>query len=75
MKISDGIVCEFVDPLVLQPASLDVATIKKKPEEDLMPSHPSANLYDGIDLWIQVMETCELSNEMLIGLLFLIHFQ
>ena len=47
---------EFVDPLVLQPASLDVATVKKKPEDDvaLSNSHSISNNLDGIDLWIQV---------------------
>ncbi len=45
-----------MDPLVLQPASLDVATIKKKPEEDLgsLSAHSLSNGTDGIDLWIQV---------------------
>lgn len=54
--ITDKIICEFVDPLVLQPASLDVATIKKKPEEDLgtLSAHSLSNGTDGIDLWIQV---------------------
>ena len=53
--ITDKIICEFVDPLVLQPASLDVATVKKKPEEDLvlLNSHSITNGTDGIDLWIQ----------------------
>lgn len=53
--ITDRIVCEFLDPLVLQPASLDVATVKKKPEEDvLIGSHSVSNSFDGIDLWLQV---------------------
>ncbi len=54
--ISDRIVCEFLDPLVLQPASLDVATVKKKPEEDvvLVGAHSVSNSFDGIDLWLQV---------------------
>ena len=54
-RLSDRIVQEFCDPLVLQPASLDVATIKKKPEDDhvLMNLHGSV-AGDGIDLWIQV---------------------
>ena len=55
-ELTDRIMQELTDPLVLQPASLDVATVKKKPEDDLL----STNLYssssnsDGIDLWIQV---------------------
>lgn len=53
--ITDRIVCEFLDPLVLQPASLDVATVKKKPEEDVpIGSHSVSNSFDGIDLWLQV---------------------
>jgi connector enhancer of kinase suppressor of Ras 2 len=54
--ITDRIICEFLDPLVLQPASLDVATIKKKPEEDvvIISSHSISNSFDGIDLWLQV---------------------
>lgn len=54
--ITDKIVCEFVDPLVLQPASLDVATVKKKPEEDLvlLNNLSICNGAEGLDLWIQV---------------------
>ena len=56
-EITDRIIRDFVDPLVLQPASLDVATVKKKPEEDLVlvNSHPISNSVDGLDLWIQVI--------------------
>ena len=49
---------EFDDPLVLQPASLDVATVKKKAEDDVsvgLNSHSICNNVDGIDLWIQGM--------------------
>lgn len=55
--ITDRIICEFLDPLVLQPASLDVATVKKKPEEDLAIGHSVSNSFDGIDLWLQVRVT------------------
>lgn len=58
--ITDRIICEFLDPLVLQPASLDVATVKKKPEEDvaIINSHSISNSsFDGIDLWLQVSLT------------------
>lgn len=58
--ITDKIIREFKDPLVLQPASLDVATVKKKPEEDLalVNAHSSvSNSMDGLDLWIQVVFT------------------
>lgn len=56
VDITDMIVCDFLDPLVLQPASLDVATVKKKPEEDvvIIGSHSVSNSFDGIDLWLQV---------------------
>lgn len=56
ITITDRIICEFLDPLVLQPASLDVATVKKKPEEDvvLISSHSISSSYDGTDLWLQV---------------------
>ena len=33
--IADRVIQEFTDPLILQPASLDVATVRKKAEEDL----------------------------------------
>ncbi|XP_032790624.2 uncharacterized protein LOC116927700 isoform X5 [Daphnia magna] len=57
ITITDRIICEFLDPLVLQPASLDVATVKKKPEEDvvLISSHSISSSYDGTDLWLQGM--------------------
>ncbi|XP_059353066.1 uncharacterized protein LOC130688934 isoform X4 [Daphnia carinata] len=57
ITITDRIVCEFLDPLVLQPASLDVATVKKKPEEDvvLISSHSISSSYDGTDLRLQGM--------------------
>ena len=50
------IIQESNDPLVLQPASLDVATVKKKPEDDLVVTncHTVSTSGDGIDLWIQV---------------------
>jgi len=56
--LTDKIMQEFVDPLVLQPASLDVATVKKKAEDDVsvcLSSHSICNSVDGIDLWIQGM--------------------
>lgn len=56
--LTDRIIQEFSDPLVLQPASLDVATVKKKPDDDHMaPLNAASNVSgtaDGIDLWIQV---------------------
>ncbi|XP_049840592.1 uncharacterized protein LOC126285326 isoform X5 [Schistocerca gregaria] len=34
-KLADGIIQDIVDPLVLQPASLDLATLRKRPGDDL----------------------------------------
>ena len=33
--LADKVIQDFTDPFILQPASLDVATVKKKPEEEL----------------------------------------
>lgn len=35
-KLADSIVQEMSDPLILQPASLDLATIKKRSSDDLV---------------------------------------
>ncbi|XP_046980392.1 uncharacterized protein LOC124545493 isoform X1 [Schistocerca americana] len=34
-KLADGIIQDIVDPLVLQPASLDLATLRKRPGDEL----------------------------------------
>merc|ERR1719411_719138 len=34
-SLADKVIQEFTDPFILQPASLDVATVRKKAEEDL----------------------------------------
>ena len=33
--LADKVIQDFTDPFILQPASLDVATVRKKPEEEL----------------------------------------
>ena len=33
--LADKVIQEFTDPFILQPASLDVATVRKKAEEEL----------------------------------------
>ncbi len=35
-ELSNSIVRDSLDPLVLQPASLEIATIRKKPDEELV---------------------------------------
>ena len=48
--IADNIIQNCSDPLIIQPASLDVATIKKKPDDDLG-LHLSST-FDGAYLWL-----------------------
>lgn len=35
-KLADSVVQEMTDPLILQPASLDLATVKKRSSDDLV---------------------------------------
>jgi len=35
-RLADGIIQDIVDPLILQPASLDLATLKKRAGDDLV---------------------------------------
>ena len=44
--IADDIIQNYTDPLIIQPASLDVATIKKKSDEDL--GIHLVSTYDGV---------------------------
>jgi len=38
-RMCDRIITELKDPLVIQPAALELATIRKKPEDELVSDH------------------------------------
>lgn len=66
-ELADGIIQDIMDPLVLQPASLDLATLKKRAGDDLVTLHnfPSNNHFFKIIFFLinKVPNICVLNLE------------
>ena len=45
-KMCNRIITELKDPLVIQPAALELATIRKKPEDELVSNHNSICVWE-----------------------------